>query len=176
MRVSHETIYKSLFIQARGVLNRELLAHLRSRRIMRRGKTSSTSDQTRGQVIDTISIRDRPGKIEDRAIPGHWEGDLLSGAKNTQIATLVERTSRFVMLVQLDGKDSLTVVDALVRKVRELPRGLMTSLTWDQGTDLSTYNQDALDHVALSLNTRPRKTLGFLTPVDKLRSVVALTG
>ena len=108
MQVSHETIYKSLFIQARGVLKKELLAHLRSRRIMRRGKTSSTSDQTRGQIIDAISIRDRPAEIEDRAIPGHWEGDLLSGAKNTHIATLVERTSRFVMLVQLDGKDSQT--------------------------------------------------------------------
>ena len=221
MQVSHETIYKSLFIQARGVLKKELLAHLRSRRIMRRGKTSSTGDQTRGQIIDAISIRDRPAEIEDRAIPGHWEGDLLSGAKNTHIATLVERTSRFVMLVQLDGKDSQTVIDALVRKVRELPRGLMTSLTWDRGTelayhkkftvatdvtvyfcdpqspwqrgsnentngllrqyfpngtDLSAYDQNALDHVALSLNTRPRKTLGFLTPADKLKTVVALTG
>ena len=221
MQVSHETIYKSLFIQARGVLKKELLAHLRSRRIMRRGKTSSTSDQTRGQIIDAISIRDRPAEIEDRAIPGHWEGDLLSGAKNTHIATLVERTSRFVMLVRLDGKDSQTVIDALVRKVHELPRGLMTTLTWDRGTelayhkkftvatdvavyfcdpqspwqrgsnentngllrqyfpkgtDLSTYDQDALDHVALSLNTRPRKTLGFLTPDDKLKTVVALTG
>ena len=221
MQVSHETIYKSLFIQARGVLKKELLAHLRSRRIMRRGKTSSTSEQTRGQIIDAISIRDRPAEIEDRAIPGHWEGDLLSGAKNTHIATLVERTSRFVMLVHLDGKDSQTVVDALVQKIREMPRGLMTSLTWDRGlelayhkkftvatdvmvyfcdpqspwqrgsnentngllrqyfpkgTDLSTYNQDALDQVALSLNTRPRKTLGFLTPADKLKTVVALTG
>ena len=221
MQVSHETIYKSLFIQARCVLKKELLAHLRSRRIMRRGKTSSTGDQTRGQIIDAISIRDRPAEIEDRAIPGHWEGDLLSGAKNTHIATLVERTSRFVMLVQLDGKDSQTVIDALVRKVRELPRGLMTSLTWDRGTelayhkkftvatdvtvyfcdpqspwqrgsnentngllrqyfpngtDLSAYDQNALDHVALSLNTRPRKTLGFLTPADKLKTVVALTG
>ena len=221
MQVSHETIYKSLFIQARGVLKKELLAHLRSRRIMRRGKTSSTSDQTRGQIIDAISIRDRPAEIEDRAIPGHWEGDLLSGAKNTHIATLVERTSRFVMLVRLDGKDSQTVIDALVRKVHELPRGLMTSLTWDRGTelayhkkftiatdvkvyfcdpqspwqrgsnentngllrqyfpkgtDLSAYGQDALDHVALSLNTRPRKTLGFLTPADKLKTVIALTG
>ena len=220
MQVSHETIYKSLFIQARGVLKKELLAHLRSRRIMRRGKTSSTGDQTRGQIIDAVSIRDRPAEIEDRAIPGHWEGDLLSGAKNTHIATLVERTSRFVMLIRLEGKDSQTVIDALVRKVRELPRGLMASLTWDRGTelayhkkftvatdvavyfcdpqspwqrgsnentngllrqyfpkgtDLSAYNQDALDQVALSLNTRPRKTLGFLTPADKLNSVVALT-
>ena len=221
MQVSHETIYKSLFIQARGVLKKELMAHLRSRRIMRRGKTSSTGDQTRGQIIDAISIRDRPAEIEDRAIPGHWEGDLLSGAKNSHIATLVERTSRFVMLVRLDGKDSQTVVDALVRKVRELPRGLMASLTWDRGlelayhkkftvatdiavyfcdpqspwqrgsnentndllrryfpkgTNLSAYNQEALDQVAFNLNTRPRKTLGFLTPTDKLNNIVALTG
>ena len=220
MQVSHETIYKSLFIQARGVLKKELLAHLRSRRIMRRGKTSSTGDQTRGQIIDAISIRDRPAVIEEGAIPGHWEGDLLSGAKNTHIATLVERTSRFVMLIRLDGKDSQTVVDALVRKVRKLPRGFMASLTWDRGTelayhkkftiatdvtvyfcdpqspwqrgsnentngllrqyfpkgtDLSAYNQNDLDQVALNLNTRPRKTLGFLTPSDKLNSVVALT-
>jgi IS30 family transposase len=96
MTVSPETIYKSLFIQARGVLKRELLAHLRSRRIMRRGRTSTTAGQTRGQIIDAVSIRDRTAEIEDRAIPGHWEGDLLSGAKNSHIATLVERNLRFV--------------------------------------------------------------------------------
>lgn len=128
MQVSHETIYKSLFIQARGVLKKELLGHLRSRRIMRRGKTASTADQTRGQIIDAISIRDRPAEIEDRAIPGHWEGDLLSGARNTHIATLVERSSRFVMLVKLDGKDSDTVVGALIQQVRQIPKGLMASV------------------------------------------------
>jgi IS30 family transposase len=95
MNVSHETIYKSLFIQARGVLKKELLAHLRSRRIMRRGRTSTTAGQTRGQIVDAVSIRDRPAEIEDRAVPGHWEGDLLSGARNSHIATLVERSSRF---------------------------------------------------------------------------------
>ncbi len=103
MQVSHETIHKSLFIQARGVPKKELLAHLRSRWIMRRGKTPCTSDQTRGRIIDAISIRDRPAEIEDRAIPGHWERELVSGAKNTHIATLVERTSRFVMLIRLDS-------------------------------------------------------------------------
>lgn len=221
MQVSHETIYKSLFIQARGVLKKELLGHLRSRRIMRRGKTASTADQTRGQIIDAISIRDRPGEIEDRAIPGHWEGDLLSGARNTHIATLVERSSRFVMLVKLDGKDSDTVVSALIQQVRQIPKGLMASLTWDRGTelayhhkftvatdvsvyfcdpqspwqrgsnentngllrqyfpkgtDLSVYSQDDLDQVALRLNTRPRKTLGFATPADMFGKAVALTG
>ena len=221
MQVSHETIYKSLFIQARGVLKKELLGHLRSRRIMRRGKTASTADQTRGQIIDAISIRDRPGEIEDRAIPGHWEGDLLSGARNTHIATLVERSSRFVMLVKLDGKDSDTVVGALIQQVRQIPKGLMASLTWDRGTelayhhkftvatdvsvyfcdpqspwqrgsnentngllrqyfpkgtDLSVYSQDDLDQVALRLNTRPRKTLGFATPADMFGKAVVLTG
>ena len=118
MNVSHEAIYKSLFIQARGVLKKELLAHLRSRRIMRRGRTATTTGQTRGQIIDAVSIRDRPAEIEDRAIPGHWEGDLLSGAKNSHIATLVERSSCFVMLVKVAGKDSDSVVGALIRQVQ----------------------------------------------------------
>lgn len=104
MNVSHETIYKSLFIQTGGVLKKELLAHLRSRRIMRRERTSTTAGQTRGQIIDAVAIRDRPAEIEDRAIPGHWEGDLLSGARNSHIATLVERSSRFLMLVMVGGK------------------------------------------------------------------------
>ena len=106
MRVSHETIYKCLYIQARGVLKKELILHLRSKRIMRRGKKSTTEGQTRGQIVDAVSIRERPPEVEQRAIPGHWEGDLLSGGKNTHIATLVERHSRFVMLVQIEGKDS----------------------------------------------------------------------
>jgi IS30 family transposase len=129
MRVSHETIYKSLFIQARGVLKRELLSRLRSRRIMRRGRTSTTQGQPRGQIIDAVSIRQRPAEVEERAIPGHWEGDLLSGSKNTHIATLVERHSRFVMLVHVEGKDSENVVNALVRQVKRLPDGLMATLT-----------------------------------------------
>ena len=221
MHVSHETIYKSLFLQARGVLKKELMAHLRSRRIMRRGKTASTSGQTRGQIINAVSIRDRPAEIEDRAVPGHWEGDLLSGAKNSHIAPLVERTSRFVMLVQVGGKDSNTVVDALIRQVGQLPKSVMASLTWDRGTelsyharfsistdisvyfcdhqspwqrgsnentngllrqyfpkgtDLSSFSQDDLDQVALKLNTRPRKTLGYATPSDRFDAALALTG
>jgi IS30 family transposase len=118
MQISHETIYKSLFIQARGVLKKELMQHLRSRRMMRRGKSSSTSGQPRGQIVDAVSIKDRPAEIEDRAIPGHWEGDLISGAKNSHIATLVERQSRFVMLVQVDGKDTASVVNGLIRQVQ----------------------------------------------------------
>jgi IS30 family transposase len=221
MQLSHETIYRSLFVQARGVLKKELMAHLRSRRVMRRGKTASTAGQTRGQIIGAVSIRERPAEIEDRAIPGHWEGDLLSGARNSHIATLVERRSRFVMLVQVGGKDSESVVEALVRQVHRLPQGLMASLTWDRGTelafhrqftlatdvavyfcdpqspwqrgsnentngllrqyfprgmDLSGVTQGDLDEVALSQNTRPRKTLGYRTPADTPSEGVALTG
>jgi IS30 family transposase len=123
MRVSHETIYRSLYIQARGVLKKELLAHLRTRRRMRRSKRASTAGQLRGQIIDAVSIAERPPEAADRAIPGHWEGDLLAGAKNSHIATLVERRSRFVQLVQVDGKDTATVVQALIREVRSCRRG-----------------------------------------------------
>lgn len=213
MQVSHETIYRSLFIQARGLLKRELISHLRSRRMMRRGKTSTTEGQPRGQIIDAISIRERPAHVEDRAVPGHWEGDLLSGAKNTHIATLVERHSRFVMLVKLTGKDAQSVASALIKEVKKLPDGVMETLTWDRGgemaqhkrftvhtdvqmyfcdprspwqrgsnentnrllrqylpdgTDLSVYSQTELNAIALRLNTRPRKTLAFMTPIDKL--------
>jgi IS30 family transposase len=132
-------IYKSLFIQARGVVKKELMAHLRSRRIMRRGKTASTSGQPRGQIIDAVSIRDRPAEIEDRAVPRHWEGDLLSGAKNSHIATLVERTSCFVILVQVGGKVSNIVVDALIQQVGQLPKSIIALLTWDSGTELAYH-------------------------------------
>jgi IS30 family transposase len=221
MRVSHETIYRSLFIQARGVLKRELISHLRSKRMMRRGKTSTTEGQPRGQIVDAVSIRDRPPEIEDRAVPGHWEGDLLSGSKNSHIATLVERRSRFVMLVKLRGKDTTNVVNGLIRQVRTLPRGMISSLTWDRGselaqhkrfsvatdvkvyfcdprspwqrgtnentnrllrqyfpdgTDLSEVTQARLNAVAKSMNARPRKTLGYLTPAAKLYANVASTG
>ena len=139
--VSHESIYKSLFIQARGVLKKELLGHLRSRRIMRRGRTSITAGQTRGQIIDAVSIRDRPAEIEDRAIPGYWEGDLLSGAKNSHITMLVERKSRLVVLVKVGGKDSDSVVSALIAQVQHLPQGVMASLTWDRGTELAYHRK-----------------------------------
>lgn len=129
MNLSHETIYKSLFVQARGVLKKELLAHQRSRRIMHCGRTATTAGQTRGQITDPISTRDRPAEIEDRAIPGHWEGNLVRGAKNNHIATLVERSSRFLMLVKVARKDSDSVVSALIARMQHLPQGVMASLT-----------------------------------------------
>lgn len=144
MRVSHETIYRSLFIQARGVLKKELVKHLRSRRMMRRSAQATTKNQPRGQIIDAVSIRQRPPEIEDRAIPGHWEGDLLSGAGNTHIATLVERRSRFTMLVKVPGKDTASVVPALSRQVIKLPEELRRSLTWDRGTELANHKAFSL--------------------------------
>ena len=221
MHVSHETIYRSLFIQARGVLKKELIQHLRSKRSIRRSRHSRAAGQSRGQIVDAISIRERPAEIEDRAIPGHWEGDLLSGSKNSHIATLVERHSRFTMLVKVPSKDTETVVAALSKHVRKLPATLRRSLTWDRGhemakhksftvdtnvkvyfcdpqspwqrgtnentngllrqyfpkkTDLSGYSQADLNKVALRLNQRPRRTLGFETPASKLQASVASTG
>jgi IS30 family transposase len=221
MYVSHETIYRTLFVQARGALKRELLAHLRSRRLMRRGRHASTRGQPRGQIKEAISIRERPPEVEERAVPGHWEGDLLSGSRNTHVATLVERSSRFVMLVQLRGKDTESVVAALGEQIRRLPSTMMATLTWDRGpemaahkkftvatdvavyfcdpkspwqrgtsentnrllrqylprkTDLSVYDQADLDLIALKLNGRPRKTLGYSTPAATLARTVALTG
>ena len=221
MRVSHETIYRSLFIQARGVRKKELIGHLRSRRRMRRAQGASTAGQPRGQIVDGLSIRDRPADVEDRAIPGHWEGDLITGSQNTHIATLVERPSRFTMLVKVPGKDTASVVTALSTQIQQLPSALRRSLTWDRGmelaqhkrltldtkvsvyfcdpqspwqrgtnentnrllrqyfpkgTDLSRYSQADLNLIALRLNQRPRKTLGFQTPAAILKAGVALTG
>src|ERR1700694_648579 len=129
MRVSHETIYRSLFIQARGVLKKELMEHLRSKRRIRRSQHSRIFKDARGQIPEAISIRERPAEVEDRAIPGHWEGDLLRGSRNSHIATLVERHSRFVMLIKVSGKDTAVVVAALTRHVRKLPAALRRSLT-----------------------------------------------
>jgi IS30 family transposase len=139
MQISHETIYRSLFLQARGVLKQELIRHLRRHRMMRQSRQATTAEPYRGRIVDAVSIRDRPATVDDRAIPGHWEGDLLSGGKNTHIATLVERRSRFVMLVRVGGKDTRTVVRALIRRVRRLPTGLRRSLTWDRGTELAEH-------------------------------------
>jgi len=138
-RISHETIYKTLYLQARGALGRELLAKLRSGRTMRKGKRSSTDGQRRGQIIDAVSIRQRPAEVETRLKPGHWEGDLIAGSRNSHIATLVERFSRYVVLVRVPGKDTESVVTALVEKVRQLPHGLFQSLTWDRGTELAGH-------------------------------------
>ena len=139
MRVSHETIYRSLFIQARGVLKKELLAHLRTRRTLRHSRRAGTGDELRGRIPDAVSIRDRPAEVEDRAIPGHWEGDMISGSKNSHIVTLVERQSRYTALVKVKSKETATVVAALTRQIRRLPTSLRRSLTWDRGHDMSKH-------------------------------------
>jgi len=216
MQLSHETIYRSLFIQTRGVLKKELTAHLRTARQMRQVKGGTTKSGL-GQIVDAVSIRERPAEAEDRAVPGHWEGDLLSGANNTHIATLVERHSRFTMLLKVPNKNTATVVAALAKHIGKLPQELRRSLTWDRGkemaahksftvttnvrvyfcdprspwqrgtnentngllrqyfpkgTDLSAFSQAYLNRIALRLNQRPRKTLGFETPADKLGLVL----
>jgi IS30 family transposase len=141
LQVSTETIYRSLFVQARGVLRKELTAHLRTRRTMRRARQATRSGQGRGGIVDAVSIRERPAEASDRAVPGHWEGDLLAGSANTHIATLVERQSRYVMLVKVDGKDTTTVVDALTAQVQTLPAKLQASLTWDRGMELADHRR-----------------------------------
>ena len=220
LRVSHETIYRTLFLQARGALKQELIQHLRSKRRIRRSRHASVHGHSQGRIVDATSIRERPAEVEDRVIPGHWEGDLLRGTRNSHVATLVERHSRFCMRVKVPGKDTATVVAALSQHVRQLPAALRRSLTWDRGlemaqhksftmatavqvyfcdpqspwqrgsnentngllrqylskkTDLSCYSQSDLDEIALRLNQRPRKTLGFQTPADKLQASVAST-
>jgi IS30 family transposase len=220
MQVSPETIYRSLFIQARGLLKKELVKQLRRKHRMRMPRAASTRLPP-SQIQDAVRISERPPQVQDRAVPGHWEGDLLAGSKNSHIATLVERHSRFLMLVKVQGKDTHSVVSALTRQVRKLPAHLRQSLTWDRGvemadhkrftlatdvqvyfcdprspwqrgtnentngllrqyfpkgTDLSVHPQTVLDQVALQMNQRPRKTLGFATPADKLNVSVAPTG
>jgi IS30 family transposase len=142
--VSHETIYKSLFIQARGVLKKELIACLRTQRSSRRPKKFSLKGTGIGKVPEAISIRERPASVEDRAIPGHWEGDLIEGSKNTYIATLVERHSRYVMLVKVSDKKSDTVVNALIKQATKLPDELYKSLTWDRGSEMKSHKKFTL--------------------------------
>jgi len=144
MQISHETIYRSLFVQARGVLKKELVGHLRTRRVIRRSKQARTRGQGRGQIIDAVSIRERPAEVEDRAVPGHWEGDLLAGSHNTYIATLVERQSWFTMLVKVQNKATQTVVKALTKQVRRLPAELRKSLTWDRGLEMAAHKEFAV--------------------------------
>jgi IS30 family transposase len=141
LHVSYETIYRSLFIQARGALKKELLEHLRRTRGMRRSRPYTQKTAIHGQIADAVSISERPASVEDRAVPGHWEGDLVFGSRNSQIATLVERQTRYVMLVKLDGKDSQTVVNALIKNARKLPQELYKSLTWDRGTEMHAHKQ-----------------------------------
>jgi IS30 family transposase len=139
MHVSHETIYRTLFVQSRGVLKRELLQHLRRGRLYRRARAAARRPSPTGRIVDAVSIRARPAEVDDRAVPGHWEGDLLEGKKGTYVATLVERQSRYVVLVRLVNKETETVVGALARRIRRLPHGLMKSLTWDRGTELAGH-------------------------------------
>jgi len=216
MQISYEAIYRSLFVQTRGVLKKKLTAHLRTRRQMRLPK-SHNAKSGRGHILDMVSIRERPSEADDRAVPGHWEGDLLTGANDSHIATLVERHSRFTMLVKLPRKDTTSVVAALTKHIGKLPEELRHSLTWDQGkemhahkrftiatnvqvyfcdprspwqrgsnentngllrqyfprgTDLSRVSQAHLNAIAMRLNQRPRKTLGFETPADRLQAVL----
>jgi IS30 family transposase len=142
--VSHETIYKSLFIQTRGVLKKELLACLRSRRVMRRSRHASLKRKGLGTIVDAISIRERPASVEDRAVPGHWEGDLIAGSNNSYIATLVERHSRYVMLAKVDDRRTDTVIEALIKQSQKLPSELYKSLTWDRGSELAGHKNFTL--------------------------------
>ena len=217
LQVSHETIYLSLFVQSKGLLNKELSRELRSGRGVRRAGRASVRGQGRGQIVDALHISERPAEADDRAVPGHWEGDMLSGSNNSHIATLVERSSRFVMLVKLENKKTDTVVAAVTGKIQELPEQLKRSLTWDRGLEMAEHkrftidtgvqvyfcdpkspwqrgtnentngllrqylghgmnlrevSQEQLDEIATRLNTRPRKTLGFMTPSAKLSEVL----
>ena len=138
-RVSHETIYRSLFIQTRGVLKKELQAHLRTTRSIRRSRHASLKRSGIGKFNDAVSIRDRPSDVEDRAVPGHWEGDLIAGSGNSFIATLVERHTRFVMLAKVGNKDSHSVIQALIKQSRKLPKELYRSLTWDRGCEMAGH-------------------------------------
>jgi len=143
-QVSPETIYRSLFIQARGALKKELLQHLRSQRVMRRSRHKSLKGEGLGQITDTVSIRERPASVEDRAVPGHWEGDLIFGTRTSQIATLVERQTRYVMLAKVDSKDTKTVINALIKQAHKLPKELYKSLTWDRGHEMADHKRFTL--------------------------------
>jgi len=143
--VSHETIYKSLFIQARGALKKELVSHLRKSRAMRRSRHHTQKNANHGKITNAVSIRERPASVEDRALPGHWEGDLIIGSNNSQIATLVERHTRYVMLVRVPSKDSRTVINALIKHSHKLPRELYKSLTWDRGKEMADHHRFSMD-------------------------------
>jgi IS30 family transposase len=143
-QVSHETIYRSLFVQARGVLKKDLQAHLRSGRAIRRSRHASSKGDQRGSIVDAISIRERPASVEDRAVPGHWEGDLLCGSSNSYIVTLVERHSRYVLLAKVTNRDSRSVITALIEQAKRLPDELVKSLTWDRGKEMAEHKRFTL--------------------------------
>ena len=220
MQVSHETIYRSLYVQARGALKKELIHYLRSQRQMRRSRYAKQKSDKRGQIKDAVPISERPASAEDRAVPGHWEGDLICGPNQSFVATLVERHSRYVMLAKVKNNHTETVVNALIKQSKKLPAELYKSLTWDRGsemaghkrftmetdiavyfcdpqspwqrgsnentnrllrqylpkgTNLSRYSQAQLNKIARQLNERPRKTLDFETPAERLNACVAAT-
>ena len=143
--VSHETIYKSLFVQARGVLKKELQQYLRSKRAIRRSQHATQKGLKLRKIKDAVSIRERPASVEDRAVPGHWEGDLIAGSKNSYIATLVERQTRYVMLAKVANKDTKSVVTALIKQAHKLPSELYKSLTWDRGSELASHKRFTLE-------------------------------
>ena len=142
--VSHETIYRSLYIQARGALKKELTQYLRRTRVMRRSRHHTMKTSDHGRILNTVSISERPASVEDRAVPGHWEGDLIFGSKNSQIATLVERNTRYVMLAKVNGKDTETVINALIKHAHKLPKELYKSLTWDRGKEVADHQRFTL--------------------------------
>jgi IS30 family transposase len=144
-QVSHETIYRSLYVQARGVLKKELMEHLRTRRAVRRSRHATMKGKRAGQILDAVSISERPASVEDRAVPGHWEGDLLCGSKNSFIVTLVERHSRYVMLAKVPNRETQTVVNALIKQARKLPDELYKSLTWDRGKELADHQRFTME-------------------------------
>jgi IS30 family transposase len=143
-QVSHETIYRSLFVQARGVLKKDLQSHLRSGRAIRRSRHASAKSDSRGSLSDMISIRERPASVEDRAVPGHWEGDLLCGSANSYIVTLVERHTRYVLLAKVGSRDSRSVISALIEQAKRLPDELRKSLTWDRGKEMAEHRRFTL--------------------------------
>jgi IS30 family transposase len=144
-QVSHETIYLTLFIQARGALKKELIQYLRKPRAMRRSRHHTQKTKNHGRISNTVSIRERPPEVEDRAVPGHWEGDLICGSNNSQIATLVERHTRLVLLARVPNKDTKTVINALIKQAHKLPRELYKSLTWDRGKEMADHQRFSLD-------------------------------
>jgi IS30 family transposase len=219
MAVSHETIYQSLYVQGRGALRKELHQALRSGRAIRRPQARRAIKRT-SRIPEMVLISQRPAEVEDRAVPGHWEGDLILGSKRSCIGTLVERRTRFVLLLKLNNGTADEVCRAMTKRIKTLPSELRRSVTWDQGnemalhreftvatgmqvyfcdpsspwqrgsnentngllrqyfpkgTDLSAHSQSELNRVARQLNERPRETLGWMTPFEKMREVVATT-